>query len=670
LQTTRIQESQYTRSLIEASLDPLVTISAKGKITDMNEALANVTGLTREKLTGTDFLNYFTEPQKARQVYQEVFAVGSVTDSPLTIRHKNGKLTDVLLNGSTYKDDKGTVMGVVIVARDVTDQKRIAKELTEAKIFAELATGIAEEAKRKADSARIVAEDAVKAKQQFLSNMSHEIRTPMNAIIGFTKVVLKTELSEKQQEYLMAIKTSGDALIVLINDILDLAKVDAGKMTFEQTPFKLALSLSAMLHLFETKIQEKNLSLIKKYDKTIPDVLIGDPVRLHQIILNLVSNAVKFTSRGKIIVSAQALEENEAEVTIEFAVCDTGIGIEAGKLNNIFENFQQATSGTSRLYGGTGLGLAIAKQLVEAQGGTIRVESKPNEGATFSFRLTFLKTNAQAAIETDLSEFDPEIANIKILVAEDIALNQLLMRTLLEDFGFECHIAANGKLAVEKLQAASYDIILMDLQMPEMNGFEATEYIRNKMNSTIPIIAVTADVTTSDMTRCKAVGMDDYISKPVDERILYSKITGLLKKPGNAKTDSQTKIEQIEVRKLKLTNLEYLKRRTKANPKLMMEMISIYLEQTASLIIAIKDSLQSDDWPQVQTIAHKMIPSFAIMGIGADHENLAKKIQEYARSKQHMEIMPDLIHQLTEILEQACTELKEEAKALENQTNK
>jgi CheY-like chemotaxis protein len=210
----------------------------------------------------------------------------------------------------------------------------------------------------------------------------------------------------------------------------------------------------------------------------------------------------------------------------------------------------------------------------------------------------------------------------------------------------------------------------MDLQMPEMNGFEATEYIRNKMNSTIPIIAVTADVTTSDMTRCKAVGMDDYISKPVDERILYSKITGLLKKPGNAKTDSQTKIEQIEVRKLKLTNLEYLKRRTKANPKLMMEMISIYLEQTASLIIAIKDSLQSDDWPQVQTIAHKMIPSFAIMGIGADHENLAKKIQEYARSKQHMEIMPDLIHQLTEILEQACTELKEEAKALENQTNK
>ena len=241
--------SQYSLSLIEASLDPLVTISAQGKITDMNEALVNITGITREKLTGTDFLDYFTEPQKAREVYQEVFAKGSVADYPLTIRHKDGKLTDVLFNGSVYKDDRGNVIGVVVVARDITDQKRIATELTEAIVFAELATEIAEEAKIKAENATRIAENAVKAKQQFLSNMSHEIRTPMNAIIGFTKVVLRTELTAKQKEYLNAIKMSGDALIVLINDILDLAKVDAGKMTFEQIPFKMASSISAMLHL-------------------------------------------------------------------------------------------------------------------------------------------------------------------------------------------------------------------------------------------------------------------------------------------------------------------------------------------------------------------------------------------------------------------------------------
>src|SRR5665648_960374 len=275
--------SQYARSLIEASLDPLFTINPEGKITDMNEASVNITGVPHDKLVGTDFFDYFTDPQKAREVYQEVFAIGYVADYPLTIRDEN--LTSVLLNGSVYTDDRDNVLGVVVVARDISDQKRIETELIEAKVFAELAALIAEEAKGKAESATVIAENAVKAKQQFLSNMSHEIRTPMNAIIGFTKVVLKTELTSKQKEYLTAIKMSGVALIVLINDILDLAKVDAGKMVFQQTPFKLALSISAMLHLFETKILEKNLLLIKEYDHNIPELLVGYPQHFRNIVV-------------------------------------------------------------------------------------------------------------------------------------------------------------------------------------------------------------------------------------------------------------------------------------------------------------------------------------------------------------------------------------------------
>ncbi|MGZ8504647.1 MAG: PAS domain S-box protein, partial [Flavitalea sp.] len=210
--------SKYSRSLIEASLDPLITISSEGKITDMNEALVEITGITREKIKGTDFFDYFTEPTKARMVYEEAFAKGFVVNSPLTIRNKDGKVTDVLFNGSTYKDERGNILGIVIVARDVTEQKRFEQELIEAKSKAE---------------------EAMRAKQQFLSNMSHEIRTPLNAIIGFTNVIAKTNLDEKQKEYVNAIKLSGDSLIVLINDILDLAKVDAGKMTFEEHPFKL-----------------------------------------------------------------------------------------------------------------------------------------------------------------------------------------------------------------------------------------------------------------------------------------------------------------------------------------------------------------------------------------------------------------------------------------------
>jgi PAS domain S-box-containing protein len=648
--------AQYSRSLIEASHDPLVTINPEGKITDMNEALTIITGYTRGELTGTDFLDYFTEPQKAREVYQKVFAKKSVSDAPLTLRHKNGKLTDVLFNGSVYKSENGNVLGVVVVARDITDQKRIESDLTEAIVFAELATGIAEEAKSKAEEATRIAESAVKAKQQFLSNMSHEIRTPMNAIIGFTKVLLKTDLSAKQQEYLDAIKISGEALIVLINDILDLAKVDAGKMVFEQVPFKMVSSISAMLHLFETKIHEKNLKLIKEYDSNIPEVLIGDPVRLHQIILNLISNAVKFTSKGKIKVQVHLLSEDDDQATIGFSVTDTGIGIAEDKLDQIFEYFHQASSDTSRLYGGTGLGLAIVKQLVESQAGSINVKSKLNEGSTFSFYLSFQKTKLETNSVTELAEVEPGIKNIKVLVVEDIALNQLLMKTILDDFGFQCDIADNGKVAVEKLQNNFYDIILMDLQMPEMNGFEATEHIRSKMNLKLPIIALTADVTTVDLAKCTSVGMNDYIAKPVDERILYRKIVELVKKSTGDR----------KMVKPKCTDLTYLIQRTKSKPSLMTEMISLYLVQTPPLVKAMGKGFQEKEWETLRAAAHKLIPSFSIVGISRDYENMAKKVQENAKQQQNTGEMKEMILLLENICNQACEELKDELKTINN----
>ena len=651
------EESQYARSLIEASLDPLVTISTEGKITDMNQATVNITGLTRKKLTGTDFFDYFTESQKAREVYQKVFAKGSVADSPLTLRHKEGKLTDVLLNGSVYKDDEGNVVGVVIVARDVTEQKRIARESNKAKLAAELASAIAEEAKLRAENATQIAQNAVKSKQQFLSNMSHEIRTPMNAIIGFTKVLLRTDLTEKQQEYLNAIELSGNSLIVLINDILDLAKVDAGKMTFEQIPFNMASSISAMLHLFEPKIQERNLILIKKYDNKIPKVLIGDSVRLHQIILNLVSNAVKFTSEGKIKVSVKLISEDEEKAVIEFSVKDTGIGIEASKIEAIFENFQQATSGTSRIYGGTGLGLAIVRQLVESQHGSVCVKSKINKGSTFSFTLSFLKADAEFEIETENIEPNAKIGKLKILVVEDIPLNQLLMKTLLEDFGFELDIAANGKIAIERLQSTPYDLILMDLQMPEMNGFEATEFIRKEMKSKIPIMALTADVTTTDLAKCKAVGMNDYIAKPVDDKLLHSKIIKLVKK--HSHNSGNKKKETTPLTILKHCNLDCLTERTKSKPILMTEMIALYLEQTPTLVNVMKDGLEQKKWELVHAAAHKMIPSFSIMGIHKDYENMAKKVHEYTGTNKQIDKLPDLVLQLEKVCLQACEELKD-----------
>ena len=558
---------------------------------------------------------------------------------------------------TAYKDENGKITMWIGTNTDIHEQKELVTSIA-------LTSLKAEEAKNSAEAATKVAESAVKAKQQFLSNMSHEIRTPMNAIIGFTKVLLKTDLSVRQKEYLTAIKFSGDALIVLINDILDLAKVDAGKMTFEQTPFRMELSITAMLHLFETKILEKNLELVQFFDPRIPKVLVGDPVRLHQIMLNLMSNAIKFTSEGKITVMVLLLNEDTESINIEFSVTDTGIGISEEKIGAIFENFQQATSETSRIYGGTGLGLAIVKQLVESQGGTISVKSKVGEGSTFSFTLNFLKTENEAQAITEILELDKDIKDIKVLVVEDMALNQLLMRTLLDDFGFEHDIAANGKIAIEKLLTNVYDIILMDLQMPEMNGFEATDYIRNVMNLTLPIIALTADVTTVDVAKCKAIGMDDYIAKPIDERVLYTKIVGFVK---NTQLDEKQKEKKNnEIKQAKCIDLGYLLQRTKANPALMMEMISLYLEQTPPLIKAMKQSLLNHDWKTLRGAVHKMIPSFSIMGINLHFEIMAKKIQEYATAQQETEGIADLVLQLENICTQACKELEEEFNKIKN----
>jgi CheY-like chemotaxis protein len=343
-------------------------------------------------------------------------------------------------------------------------------------------------------------------------------------------VLLKTKLGVEQKEFVQAIKTSGTSLNLLINDILDLAKVDAGRMTFEKQPFEIRKSIKSIIHSFNLKIKEKNLELTKEYDSQIPSMLLGDSIRLNQIILNLISNAVKFTHKGKIILSVKLLSEDNENVTIEFAVSDTGIGIAANKINSIFNVFEQAEINTANFYGGTGLGLAIVKQLIENQGGTVSLRSKIGEGSTFSFILSFGKTTTKSEEEIEVLKLDSEIKTLRILVAVDVALNQLLIKIILSDFGFEHEIVSNGKIAIEKLQTNTYDIILMDLHMPEMNGFQTTEYIRKTMKSQIPIIALTADVTTADISKCKEFGMDDYISKPINENLLYSKIVVLARK--------------------------------------------------------------------------------------------------------------------------------------------
>jgi len=378
------------------------------------------------------------------------------------------------------------------------------------------------------------AEASEKTKQLFLANMSHEIRTPMNGILGFAKLLEETLKDEEQLEYIHIIIRSGDDLLVILNDILDFSRMEAGKIAFESAPFNIRDIIYSTIVMLESKSKQKNIGIVCQIDEKIPEIILGDSVRLNQVLLNLISNAVKFTEKGKISISAVCVENNGKQVVLEFRIKDTGIGIPLDKQEKIFESFEQATTDTSRRFGGAGLGLSIVKQLVELQNGEIFVNSNPGQGSDFGFRLPFLIAKEKQDKPGSEKAGGPMLNGtaIHVLVAEDNQINQMLVMKVLRNQGFETDIAENGKIALEKYSKNNYDIILMDLQMPEMDGYEATRSIRAlpPLKRNIPIIAMTAHAIKGELERCLEIGMNDFISKPFDKAELYEKIHKLVKK--------------------------------------------------------------------------------------------------------------------------------------------
>lgn len=382
--------------------------------------------------------------------------------------------------------------------------------------------------------AKKLAERLAGAKDQFLSNMSHEIRTPLNGIIGFTKVLLQEKqdkLTAIQRQQVGLIKSSSDILLVLINDILDLAKINEGKMTLVEEAFYPEDLITDILAAFQLRMEEKNLNVIRQFDKNIPKMLFGDSVRISQILINLINNSKKFTpDGGSITLGVKLAKQTDTSATLHFTVTDTGIGIDKKKIDSVFEPFVQDNN--PQTYEGTGLGLSIVKRLVNLMNGTIAIESEINKGTIVTLVLPFEK---RPVLNTTVkpSELWPETYNVnqlrelKILLAEDNTINQLLAQTILNQFGFHVDTAENGKIAVDYIAKNTYDIVLMDLKMPEMNGYEASKYIRTQFVSPkcdVPIIAITADVTKADIENYKAAGMNDYIIKPFDQTELLNKI--------------------------------------------------------------------------------------------------------------------------------------------------
>jgi PAS domain S-box-containing protein len=521
----QLREMEMRKTAIfEVAMDCIIFIDESGRIVEFNHASETTFGYNRQEVTGKELTEVFVPPEsrdRHRSNLQSYTGGGGMKSTigrrlEMPMIRKNGKQFMAEMSTQPIPLSGGTA-GFAVFIRDITQRKQ------------------AEDAQRRAKEA---AEAANRSKGAFLANMSHEIRTPMNAIIGMTELVLDSELTDEQRDYLEMVLESSNSLLTLLNDILDFSKIEAGKLDLESIDFDLRQCVHESAKSLRLRAEQKGLDISCEIDDATPAWLIGDPNRLRQILVNLISNAIKFTIQGGVAIRVRPESQTDREVELRFEVADTGLGIAAEKCQKIFEEFEQADTSMKRRFGGTGLGLSICCRLVNLMHGNIGVQSEVGRGSTFHFTATFgissgppqngdeFPQRQAAAAAQDASATAAPAPSLRILLAEDSVINQRLAVGLLERKGHRVTVAADGREAYDAFISQPFDLILMDVQMPEMDGFEATRTIRSSghPHADIPIIAMTAHAMKGDRDRCLDAGMDAYISKPVRAQALYETI--------------------------------------------------------------------------------------------------------------------------------------------------
>ncbi|MEN2281463.1 PAS domain S-box protein [Algoriphagus sp. SE2] len=634
------QQEEKFRNIISNMNLGLLEVDLEENVLHANQTFCKMAGWELKDLVGKKAIDLLlNESDKQRLLSKSESRKTGISDSyELKYQRPNGEFRWWFISGAPNYNDKNDLIGSIGIHLDITDQKRLEEELIRQ---------------------REEAEKSKRAKETFFANMSHEIRTPMNAIVGMGEQLAKTDLNNQQIKYIQAIQNSASHLMVIIKDILDLSKLEAGKMTIESIGFRPKNLIEHAFGMVNERAESKGLEFsVQNFDDRIWEVLIGDPIRISQIILNLLSNAIKFTEKGKVNLQCDLVSENSREQKIKFTVEDTGIGMEESFINSNFEKYVQEDTTITRKYGGTGLGLSITKELIQLMEGRMQIESKKGIGSKISVELNLLKGN-----EDDLPKDIPISINHasfkgkKILIVDDNEFNRLVASTILEQHDMITESAVNGEDAVNAVRMNSYDLILMDVQMPVMDGIKATKIIREELGSAVPIIALTAFAMKGDKEKYLSKGMNGFLAKPFQENELLHLLSEFFK----VKSIQETHQRNSEIEQADRYSLDELVAISKGNSEFIKKMIETFQTSTLISLEQAKKAFKENDFVQVRKLAHKIKPSIKMLRI---HEvsdeviEIEKQIEEQKKSQR----MIYLMDHLDQVLHWVANDLKSKYK--------
>ncbi|HPH81350.1 MAG TPA: PAS domain S-box protein [Flavobacteriales bacterium] len=618
----KIREEKY-RSIIENMNLGILEVDLDEKIQYANQSFCRMSGFELKDLVGQNASDLFINHSQDELISDKIeLRQKGISDAyELPVKTHNGEEKWWLISGAPRFNDDGVQIGSIGIHLDITDQKKLQTELIEEK--------------ERADQ-------SVVARDSFIANMSHEIRTPMNAIIGLGSLMAKTTLNSVQATYLNHINNSAKNLLVILNDVLDFSKLEAGKLSIEKISFNLKEAIDKSVNILGFKAEEKGIALFNNYDSRIASWFLGDPSRLNQIMMNLLSNAIKFTSEGSISIQCSLIRSENNKQVVRLMVSDTGIGMEPEFLDKIFEKFTQEDQRVSKHYGGTGLGMTITRELVKLMEGKLQISSQKGSGTTVSVEFAFEQTSEPEQLKTINQAIEiPALKGKKILLVEDNPTNRIVANSMLQPYGVEVKEAENGYLALEILRSYVPDLILMDIQMPGIDGLETTVRIRQEFGNAIPVLALTANVLLPMQLKCKESGMNDFLAKPFEEEDLVGKIAGLLNIqaiPVVSKTSSDLP-EQSNLLStdLPLYDLSKLEKLSRGDQDFLNHMLSIFIKEVPITLAKLKQALVEENFADMKAYAHRLKPSIKDMGVQSLKDILPET--EQAAEEHNLELL-------------------------------